>query len=290
MLVGSNSQLSFWHRYQFEWHGLRWGGVKISTDVEAIRNDLGASILSNGYNGVVDNCCSNPLANRSAWVGDLTTWTKVEVDLSSYSGQNALFRWRIGCDSSVSDVGWYIDDVQITAPLPPSPSPEVLGISPNSGSTYGDTPVTITGTHFIPTPSARLGDTWLISVTQISTTTLEAVVPAGIPGGTYTLTLYNGDCQMSLLAEAFTITEEIIPISGLEAQNSSPTELGHATIFTASVAAGAGQLRVGFRRRHQRSWSQLESHLSCAGCIYGSGYRHQQCQHCSDIHPGNGYR
>lgn len=236
--VGGGSQLSFWHRYQFEGADFDGAVLEISTNGGSTWSDLGANIISNGYNGVVDDGYSNPLAGQPAWVGDLAAWTKVDVDLSSYSGQNAQIRWRIGCDSSVSDVGWYIDDIQITAPLPPNPSPDLLGISPTSGSSYVNTPVVITGTNFITTPSARLGDTWLISVTQISTTTLEAVVPPGMPGGTYTLTLYNGDCQLSTLPEAFTVTEEIIPIAGLIAENSSPTLLGDTTTFTASVTAG----------------------------------------------------
>ena len=204
--VGGGSQLSFWHIYQFEGADFDGAVLEISTDGGGTWNDLGEFITSNGYNGVVDSGYSNPLSGQDAWVGDLVEWTKVEVNLNSFAGQDVQIRWRIGCNSSVSDVGWYIDDVQITYPLPPNPAPVLLGVTPNSGSTFEDTPVVITGTNFITTPSLLLGETWLISVTQISTTTLNAVVPAGIPGGTYTMTLYNGDCLTSVLPDAFTVT------------------------------------------------------------------------------------
>jgi len=236
--VGSGSQLSFWHRYQFEGSSFDGAVLEISTNGGSTWSDLGANITVHGYTGAVNSGYSNPLAGRSAWVSDLTTWTKVEVDLNSFAGQNALIRWRIGCDSSIGDVGWYIDDVQITAPLPANPAPVLLGIEPDSGPIYENTPVVITGTHFITTPTLSLGDTWLISVTQVSSSTLEAVVPAGIPGGTYTLTLYNGDCQVSVLPGSFTVTEVSIPIAGLSAQNNSPTELGHVTTLSATVTAG----------------------------------------------------
>jgi hypothetical protein len=171
-------------------------------------------------------------------VGDLATWTKVEVDLNSFAGQEVQIRWRIGCDSSVSDVGWYIDDVQVTYPLPPNPAPVLLGVTPDSGLTLENTPVVITGTNFITTPALLLGETWLISVTQVSTTTLNAVVPAGIPVGTYTMTLYNGDCLTSVLPDAFTVTAGDEPITGLTATNNSPTELGSLTTLTATIETG----------------------------------------------------
>ena len=81
-----------------------------------------------------------------------------------------------------------------------------------------------------------LGETWLISVTQVSPTVLNAVVPAGIPAGTYDLTLFNGDCQENVLPAAFTIEA---PITGLAAQSDSPTLLGEITTFTATVSGGS---------------------------------------------------
>jgi hypothetical protein len=212
--------------------------LEISTDGGGTWSDLGGFITANGYNGVVSTSYSNPLGGRSAWVSGLAAWTKVEVDLTSFAGQNVQIRWRIGCDSSVSAAGWYIDDVQITSPLPANLAPTLLGISPDHGSANENTPVVITGTNFIPTPALILGETWLISVTQVSTTTLNAVVPAGIPVGTYSLTLYNGDCQLSVLPDAFTVIKGVLPIEGLAAQNSSPTELGQTTFLTATVTAG----------------------------------------------------
>ena len=179
--------------------------LEISTDGGSSWTDLGDHITANGYNGTISSCCSNPLGDREAWVDDLTEWTQVEVDLSAFAGEAVLIRWRIGCDYSVSDVGWYIDDVMISSPLPPNPAPTLSSMSPGVGSPSAETPVQIEGSGFMNTPFARLGDTWLMSVTLVSSTTLEAVVPAGMPTGTYTLTLINGDCQLATLPEAFTI-------------------------------------------------------------------------------------
>ncbi len=234
--VGGGSQLSFWHLYQFEGANYDGAVLEISTDGGGSWDDLGPYITLNGYNGVVGTSYSNPLGGRNAWVGDLAGWMQVEVDLNNFAGEEVIIRWRIGCDSSVSDVGWYIDDVQITSPLPANPAPALLSISPTVGSAESDTPVVITGTNFVTTPVLMLGETWLISVTQVSPTVLNAVVPAGIPAGTYDLTLFNGDCQENVLPAAFTIE---VPITGLAAQSDSPTLLGETTTFTATVSAGS---------------------------------------------------
>ncbi len=203
--VGNASSLTFWHKYQFEGTNYDGSVLEISTDGGQNWIDLGPSITANGYNGTIASGYSNPLAGREGWTGDLLDWTQVTVDLSSFAGSSVNIRWRLGCDSSVSDTGWFIDDVQITSPLPPNPAPTVDSITPNSGSPDQPTPVQIGGSNFVETPSLRLGETWLEDVVQVSPTELTAVVPAGMAPGTYDLVLYNGDCQVATLPNAFTV-------------------------------------------------------------------------------------
>lgn len=235
--LGAGSTLIFWHQYQFEGASYDGSVLEISSNGGGTWTDLGPYITTNGYNGTIDSGYSNPLGGRDAWTGDLTSWTKVSVDLNSFAGQSVMFRWRLGCDSGVGDVGWHIDDVQITAPLPPNPPPALISISPISGFTDIPTPVVIEGTGFAGIPSLKLGDTWLISTTLVSSTTIDAVVPTGIVAGTYDLTLFNGDCQSYTLTNAFTVSLEV-PIAGLIATNDSPTLLGGPTLLTATITEG----------------------------------------------------
>ena len=232
--VGPGSTLTFWHRYQFEGTAYDGAVLEISTDGGLNWSDLGGHITANGYNGTISTGFSNPLAGRQAWTGDLTDWTQVEVDLSSFSGQTVQVRWRLGCDTSLGDTGWYIDDVTITAPLPPNPAPVVLSITPDTGSAFEQTPVQIEGSGFLDTPSVRLGDTWLLSVTLVSSTTLDAVVPAGMAPGLYDLTLYNGDCQEAELTGAFTVVAECVTPT-VTFVSDSPVELGQPVHLTATV-------------------------------------------------------
>jgi hypothetical protein len=144
------SKLSFWHRYQFE--GLLWDGGVLEISVDGGPwSDLGPFIIANGYNGILAVSSGNPLGGREAWVGDLAAWTRVEVDLSSFAGHGVQMRWRLGCDGSVSDVGWYIDDVEVGGLLSPVAwlqvdSPVELGkpIDLSAGVTAGVPPLTYT--------------------------------------------------------------------------------------------------------------------------------------------------
>ncbi len=209
--VGAGSTLTFWHMYWFEGTSYDGSVLEISINGGTSWSDLGAAITSGGYNGTISTCCSNPLGGRQAWTGDLTTWTQVTVNLNAYAGQNILLRWRLGTDSSVSDTGWYIDDVQITAPLPPNPAPGLTTITPGEGLSAHPTPVQISGSNFAGIPALRLGSTWLEDVTVISPTLIEAVVPAGMAPSTYDLVLYNGDCQENTLLGAFTVIFVMAP-------------------------------------------------------------------------------
>jgi PKD repeat protein len=239
--VSQGSELTFWHRHNFQKVGsvnYDGGVLEISIDNGATWQDLGDYMTANGYNGYLSP--SNPLGVRKAWVGDMTTWKQVVVDLNDFAGQDVLIRWRFGANSSGGDTGWYIDDVKIATLLLPNPAPTITSIMPNSGTSLEPTEVQIFGSGFWGQPALKLGDTWLLSATVVSSTTIEAVVPAGLPEGTYSLTLYNGDCQMVVLPDAFTVVVEAKPIEGLTAINDSPTGLGGLTTLTATITAGTG--------------------------------------------------
>jgi hypothetical protein len=233
------STLTFWHRYAFEGNSYDGSVLELSTNLGITWSDLGSHISINGYNGTIYTGYSNPLGGRAGWTGDLTDWTQVTVDLSSFAGQEVLIRWRLGSDSSVGDTGWYIDDVQITAPLPPNPSPTLASINPNMGGSDVPTPVVITGTNFMGSPVLKLGDTWLESVVVVDPSTINAVVPAGIAAGVYDLTIYNGDCQSDVLEAAYMVFVGDEPITGLTATNDGPTVLGNLTTLTATIETGS---------------------------------------------------
>ncbi len=125
------ARLSFWHRYDTEAGSSAYDGGVLEYSVDGgttwfdVLAGNGGSIpanpgrfLAGGYNATLSSGFSNPLAGRQAWSGDNAAWEQVQVDLSDLAGQDTRFRWRFGSDSSVSDVGWWVDDVSFSIPGP----------------------------------------------------------------------------------------------------------------------------------------------------------------------------
>jgi hypothetical protein len=100
---------------------------------------------ANGYTGTISNDFDNPLAGRSAFVRESNGYGSSRASLTSLAGQNVMFRWRIGSDSSIDDYGWFLDDLRISTCEPDTTPPETTITSgPAEGST-------------ITTPTATFG-------------------------------------------------------------------------------------------------------------------------------------
>lgn len=124
--VYSDSILTFWHHYGFEFDGHFFydGGVlEYSTDNGSTWFDAGSLITSGGYNATISSCCGNPLAGRQAWGFLQSSFQQVTVNLAPLAGQNVKIRFRLGTDSSGASDRWYIDDIAITGGPCGTPAP-----------------------------------------------------------------------------------------------------------------------------------------------------------------------
>ncbi|MBW2700758.1 MAG: hypothetical protein JRF33_08035 [Deltaproteobacteria bacterium] len=111
--IGDTALLTFWQKYDFE-NGYDGGVLEISVDGGNQFSDLGSYITQNGYNSALDDWTSNPLGAREAWSGS-ANWQMVTADLSQFGPGDIILRFRLGCDSSVGGVGWWIDDLELNA-------------------------------------------------------------------------------------------------------------------------------------------------------------------------------
>lgn len=116
-IPAGDARMQFNHSYGFE-TGLSVnydGGVlEYSTNGGASWTDASSLITAGApYGGTLSTSDSNPLAGRSAFVGDSYGYTATQLNLTSLAGQNVRFRFRLGTDPSVEDYGWYIDDVRV---------------------------------------------------------------------------------------------------------------------------------------------------------------------------------
>jgi len=111
--IGGTSQMTFWHRYNTE---TNFDGCVIEISIDGgSYEDLGDFITSgNGYNSTISSSYQSPISGRSAWSGNSgTSFEQVTVDLSGFGPGEAVVRFRLACDTSVSRDGWWIDDVVI---------------------------------------------------------------------------------------------------------------------------------------------------------------------------------
>lgn len=89
------------------------GLLEIAVNGGAFTQIPNAQILVGPYTGTVSSSFGSPIAGLQAWCGGALPYSRVVVDLASYAGQDAQFRFRLGSDSSVGKEGWYIDDVKV---------------------------------------------------------------------------------------------------------------------------------------------------------------------------------
>ena len=139
--VAGNPTLTFWHDYNTE-PGYDGGVVEISSDGGSSWSDLGSAMTANGYNSSLSSCCGNPLGGRQAFTGNGGGYLQTSVDLSAWSGEQVLLRWRLGSDSSVPGTGWYLDNVEIATEVSLSASAQGSSNEGQSGSQTVVTEVT----------------------------------------------------------------------------------------------------------------------------------------------------
>jgi hypothetical protein len=127
-----------------------------------------------------------------------------------------------------------------------NPAPTVTLITPNTGSTAGGTPVTITGTGFVAGATVSLGGTSATGVVVVSATSITATTPAHAAGAV-NVVVTNSDGQSSLpLTNGYTYTvpnpaptvSTILPISGSTTGGTPVTITGTGFLPSATVSLG----------------------------------------------------
>lgn len=95
------------------------GVIEYSANDGATWTDAG-TLISAGtpYGGTISNIFDNPLGGRPAFIGDTFDYRASQLNLASLVGQNVRFRFALGTDSSIGDMGWFIDDIRMYRCVP----------------------------------------------------------------------------------------------------------------------------------------------------------------------------
>ncbi|MEN0007021.1 MAG: M36 family metallopeptidase, partial [Bacteroidota bacterium] len=112
-LEGARPALSFWQYHNLEF-GVDGGVIEVNVNNQGWE-DVGAAIIQNGYVDELAEDAEHPLAGRSAFTGTTRDWENVLLDLSDYTGQPFLLRFRMATNATDSieaeEAGWYVDDL-----------------------------------------------------------------------------------------------------------------------------------------------------------------------------------
>jgi len=90
------------------------GVIEFSIDGGSTWFDAGG-LIDGGqtYGGPLSTMHANPLGGREAFVRTSFGYTGSRVNLESLAGYSVRFRFRVGSDTSVGDLGWSVDNVSI---------------------------------------------------------------------------------------------------------------------------------------------------------------------------------
>jgi hypothetical protein len=106
--------LRFWHRY----------------DTEATYDFARVQVSADG----------GPWTTVASYDGVMPTWAQETIDLGAYARQDLELRFLMSTDTSVTQDGWYIDDVELEGPAPVFGMAPPVAISPVGGTATGATP------------------------------------------------------------------------------------------------------------------------------------------------------
>jgi Zn-dependent metalloprotease len=115
----ARARLQFNHAYAFEadWFSAYDGGVvEVSEDGGSSWKDAGVLIRAGDRydpDSPIDSSTGNSLAGRLAFVGSSYGYTASQLDLTPLAGKSVRFRFRVGTDELVGNIGWVIDDVRL---------------------------------------------------------------------------------------------------------------------------------------------------------------------------------
>jgi hypothetical protein len=120
LCLGPDASLSFWHYMDAELYGggtppYAWDGgiVEISTDGGYSWTQI---TPQGGYSHRIYPNDASPFPAETPCYAATAGWEQEVFDLSLYSGA-ARIRFQFGSDGYVTEEGWYIDDVEVTADL-----------------------------------------------------------------------------------------------------------------------------------------------------------------------------
>jgi hypothetical protein len=140
--------------------------------------------------------------SKAGTMGEPLVWTFERLNMNSWNGKVITLTFR-----SKNFSGTLLDDISLGSWLTPVPTQTSITQLPANAPT---TPITITGTNFIATPTVKLnGSMALGNVQWLTETQLIADLPANLAPGIYDLWVTNPGGQESVLQNAIRVGQQL---------------------------------------------------------------------------------
>jgi bacillolysin len=246
VLVPSNGFLHFAHAYGFETPNFDGGVLEYSTNGGTSWTDAGPLFDANGYNGTINPTRGNPLGGRTAFVGVSHGYISSRVNLSSLAGQTVKFRWRMGLDANVYNLGWFVDNVRVYA----CGGPQLSSVTPNvAPQGQANLQIAIVGqeTHFVQgQTSVGLGAGITINSVTVTdathATAMISIAPDAAVGARDVLVTTGG--EVAAKSNGFTVTRAplirlVSPNRGMRGLFMSIAVTGQFTHFAQGVTTAS---------------------------------------------------
>jgi len=114
--LSESPALGFSHSYDTEesWDG---GVVELRISGTGTWLDLGNLMISNGYDGPVNENDASAISGRPAFHGNSNGYIYTMIDLAPYTSSTVDIRFRFASDGFVGGDGWHVDDIQFFSSL-----------------------------------------------------------------------------------------------------------------------------------------------------------------------------
>jgi len=108
--------LGFYHSYDTE---ESWDGGVVELRIAGTNTwiDLGDEMLSNGYDGPIQDNPASAISGRPAFHGNSGGYVYTLIDLDFYANAEVDIRFRFASDGAVGGDGWHVDDIQLFSNL-----------------------------------------------------------------------------------------------------------------------------------------------------------------------------
>lgn len=225
----AGSRMQFNHLFDFEC-GYDGGVVEYSVNNGSSWLDAGVLITDgHKYKYAIRESDENPLGGRKGFTCSSMGYAASQLDLSSLSGQNARFRFRVGTDDAVSAPGWFIDDIRIytCSAAPAAGKLSIADVTKAEGNSG------ITDVTFTVTLSAASTNTVVVDYATVNGT--------AIAGNDYTAT--SGTLIFAPGQTSKTVTVKVTADTAFEANETFVVKLSAASGATLAKAQATGTIQ-----------------------------------------------